>query len=86
MPLTPNLKHSDPHSFQTRLLDDKYTLKRSNSQNEFELQIGVNADNNPFDLGGMGSFHNLIATNNFHEELLGSEIPHLEKAYSVPFT
>lgn len=34
IPLTPNLKYSDPHS---RMYEDKHIFKRSNSQNEFDF-------------------------------------------------
>ncbi|CDW84488.1 myb-like dna-binding shaqkyf class family protein [Stylonychia lemnae] len=44
IPLTPNLKHSDP--LNIRLYEDKHIFKRSNSQNEFDFltqnSVGLN--------------------------------------------
>jgi hypothetical protein len=41
VPLTPNLKYSDPGNL--RMYEEKHVFKRSNSQTEFELfnQIGT---------------------------------------------
>ena len=39
VPLTPNLKYSDP--FNSRMYDDKHIYKRSNSQNEFDFLTNI---------------------------------------------
>jgi hypothetical protein len=52
-------------------------LKRSNSQSEFELPLSGLMDHSDF----MNPF---IHPGNQHEDFISSEIPHLEKSFSVP--
>jgi len=75
VPLTPNLKHSDP--FSTGLQGDRFILKRSNSQTEFDLPLNNLMDHPDFD---MNSFNH----HGQNEDFIGNEIPHLEKSFSLP--
>jgi hypothetical protein len=83
VPLTPNLKFSDPLQ-QQRLCEDKFTLKRSNSQNEFDVPLNIL--NEPTIEFGLNAIHHFPAsTLLMHDEIIGHDIsPHLEKSYSVP--
>jgi len=61
------------------LIDDKYPLKRSNSQSEFDLPF-ANPLEGPFnDLGALGTFNQLTP-----DEIL-PEVPAMEKSFSVPY-
>ena len=68
VPLTPNLKHSDP--FQRSMIDDKssHMLKRSNSQAEFDLLTS-----DFLDIGDPQPFRNL---NNEYTEMLAGAPDH----------
>lgn len=83
VPLTPNLKFSDPLQ-QQRLCEDKFTLKRSNSQNEFDVPLNILIE--PTIEFGMNAIHHFPAsTHLMHDEIIAHDIsPHLEKSYSVP--
>eukprot|EP00347_Sterkiella_histriomuscorum_P024037 403332525 len=59
IPLTPNLKHSDPQNI--RLYDDKHVFKRSNSQNEFDFLTQHNH--------GLFDFHDPSNMLNHHSHL-----------------
>ncbi len=67
IPLTPNLKHSDPQNI--RLYDDRHVFKRSNSQNEFDFLQG-----NGYGLLDLNDIGNMIHNGQEHD-IFGANHP-----------
>ena len=93
IPLTPNLKHSDPQN--SRLYEDKHIFKRSNSQNEFDFLTGhssayglldfnepmMNLNSNQIDHDFIGT----ILDHHMGHPSLQNNLPMADKLYSTPF-
>jgi hypothetical protein len=64
------------------MYEDKFRLKRSNSQTDFDLQVNTLMDGHvDYGLNQINPFTQHLAP---HDELMVAEIPHIEKSFSVP--
>lgn len=81
VPLTPNLKHSNPS--QTPMYEEKHVYKRSNSQNEFDFPLSLlDISDPPTNLNiGLG-----VHVDHSNEFMGGYDhfMSHLDKGYSHP--